>query len=180
MLVTMSKAFTREDGADPATPNLRPRAPLPPDAPNYVTPRGLALLERELVALEGERDQLAEAPPSETQKAHLATIAARIIELAGRIHGMVLVPNGAEGGDEVRFGATVTVRDGFDRQRRYQIVGVDEANAAEGLVAFVSPIARALLGRRPGEMATVQTPRGEDELEIVAVAYGHSDRAPRD
>ena len=71
----------------------------------------------------------------------------------------------------------MTVRDGAGRERRYQIVGVDEANGAEGRLAFVAPVARALLGRRVGEITAVQTPRGEDELEIVAIDYEDTDDA---
>jgi transcription elongation factor GreB len=50
-------------------------------------------------------------------------------------------------------------------------VGVDEADPTAGLVAFLSPLARALLGRSVGEIVTVRTPRGEDELEVVRIAY---------
>jgi transcription elongation factor GreB len=171
----MSKAFTKEDpssGLDAGF--VRPRAPLPPDVPNYVTPRGLALLERELRLLEGERDaEMQAGVKDETQQAHLAALNARITDLLGRIHGVVLVDGPQmQMRDEVRFGAEVTVRDGAGRQRRYQIVGIDEANGAEGRLAFVAPVARALLGRQVGEIATVQTPRGEEELEVVAISYG--------
>ena len=78
--------------------------------------------------------------------------------------------------DQVRFGATVTV-DGAGGVRRYQIVGVDEADAARGKIAFVSPLARALLGSAVGDTARLRAPRGEEELEIVAVEYGEPRRA---
>jgi transcription elongation factor GreB len=173
----MSKAFTKEDPSAAIDAGfVRPRAPLPPDVPNYVTPRGLALLERELEALEDERDVLEAAGQNavqkdEIQEAHLAALNARMTELLGRIHGVVLIDAHAHIQDEVRFGATVTVRDGSGRLRRYQIVGIDEANGAEGRLAFVAPVARALLGRQAGESAVVQTPRGEEELEVVAISY---------
>jgi transcription elongation factor GreB len=48
-------------------------------------------------------------------------------------------------------------------------VGVDEADAASGRVAFVAPLARALLGKRVGDAVTLRTPRGEEELEVVAI-----------
>jgi transcription elongation factor GreB len=73
--------------------------------------------------------------------------------------------------DEVRLGATVVVRDSAGRQSRFQIVGVDEADGKTGRIAFVAPLARALLGRRVGELASVQTPRGEDDLEVVAIIH---------
>jgi transcription elongation GreA/GreB family factor len=52
-----------------------------------------------------------------------------------------------------------------------QIVGVDEADPSAGLVAFVAPLARALLGRRVGEAVTVRAPKGDGELAIVSIDY---------
>ena len=71
----------------------------------------------------------------------------------------------------VRFGATVTVS-GADGERRYEIVGVDEADPARGKLAFTSPLARALLGRAEGDTVSLRTPRGLEEVEISGVAYG--------
>jgi transcription elongation factor GreB len=170
MLHVMSKAFTREESGDEAGIVVRPRAPLPPDAPNYVTARGLEMLERELHALELERDEL-ERSTDEKERQRLPALYNRITEVAARVHGTVLVDVADDQREEVRFGAHVTVRDGGGRERRFQIVGVDEANGAEGRLAFVAPVARALLGRRVGEIAAVQTPRGEEEMEIVAISY---------
>jgi transcription elongation factor GreB len=116
--------------------------------PNYVTERGLALL----------REELASAPPE------------RRAELERRIASAELVAPPPEGEERVRFGATVTVA-GRGGRRTYRIVGVDEADAAAGTIAFVSPLARALMGRAPGDAIRVRTPRGEEELELVAVAY---------
>jgi transcription elongation factor GreB len=165
----MSKAFTSEETApDPVV--IRPRAPLPAGVPNYVTPRGLDALQRELAELERERAGI-ETTAGPEQQARVAALATRVTELAGRVHGAVLVDPPAEPTDEIRFGAMVTVRDAERDQRRLQIVGVDEANGREGKVAFVAPIARALLGKRPGDLVTLQSPRGEEELEVLEVEY---------
>ena len=72
---------------------------------------------------------------------------------------------------EARFGATVHLRDAEGRARVVRIVGVDEADAAHGLVAFTAPLARALLGRHAGDVVSVRTPGGEEELELVSVAW---------
>jgi transcription elongation factor GreB len=167
----MSKAFTSEETApDPVM--VRPRAPLPVGVPNYVTRRGLQALQRELAELERERvtaEQGSGLGPEEQARA--AVLATRVAELAGRIHGAVLVDPPAGPADEVRFGARVVARDAEGRQRRLQIVGVDEADGRQGKVAFVAPIARALLGRRRGELATLRSPRGEEQLEVVDIEY---------
>jgi transcription elongation factor GreB len=161
----MSKAFTSEETADDPLV-VAPRPPLPAGVPNYVTARGLALLREELAALEHERNEVAAAGDPGVR---LPTLGKRLAELSARITGAVQV-NEAES-DQVRFGATVTVRDQHGELRRYRIVGVDEANAREGLVAFVSPVARALLGRRAGDTTSLRTPRGEEELEVVEIRY---------
>lgn len=167
----MSKAFTKEDGGD--TPMVVPRrAPLPAGEPNYVTARGLAALREELAALHAERARLesAEGPgDEETRRAALAQVSSRLVDLEAHIGSAEVVS--AVVPDEVRFGAYVDVRAARGPVRHYQIVGVDEADAAIGRLAFVSPLARALLGRRVGEIAEVTTPRGDEELEIVAIRY---------
>jgi transcription elongation factor GreB len=163
----VSKAFTSEETADVPLV-VPPRAPLAPGVPNYVTRRGLALLRDELRALEREREQLAAAGDP---GARLPTLSHRLGELASRLAGAVEVNESAQPRGEIRFGATVTVRDGSGRERRYEIVGVDEANGREGRVAFVSPIARALLGRHVGDTVSLGSPRGEEELDVVAILY---------
>ncbi len=163
----MSKAFTSEETAsDPVL--VRARAPLPADVPNYVTPRGLQQLREEVVRLEQERAR-AEAGHESDRGARSSAINARLVELNGRIGSAVVLDSGAGPAREVRFGATVVVRSATGAERRYQIVGVDEADAREGRVAFVSPLARALLGRRVGDTVLVDTPRGEEELEVISL-----------
>ena len=75
----------------------------------------------------------------------------------------------------VRFGARVTLRtlsgERAGEEREIEIVGIDEADAAHGRVAFTAPIARAILGRRVGDTATMDTPRMKDLLEVVSIDY---------
>ena len=72
--------------------------------------------------------------------------------------------------EEIRFGARVTFRTEDGETRRVQIVG-RRGEPRLGLVAFVAPLARALLGRRVGDLAIVQAPGGAEELEVTAVDY---------
>ncbi len=200
----VSKAFTRDDGID--TPVVVPaRAPLPPGVANYVTPRGLALLRAELAQRHAEHMALTQAaagrpaagtsatsvsPAAPVDPTAIAVSAARLAELERRVGQAVLVDKrGDKSGsaknlpqDEVRFGAQVTIRSESGALRTYRLVGVDEADGTQGLVAFIAPLARALLGRRVGEVATLKTPRGEEELEIVSVDYDYdasADSEPR-
>ena len=73
---------------------------------------------------------------------------------------------------KVVFGATVRLSDADTGQEsRYQIVGEDEADSKLGLISIHSPIARALIGKREGEVVEVQAPGGARELEILGVEY---------
>ncbi len=168
----MSKGFTKDDATD--EPLVVPsRAPLPEGTPNYVTPRGLALLRGELDDLFAQRARAqARAGEGDADAAReAAVLATRAGELELRIGVAALVDPKTQPQEEVRFGARVTVRAESGETRRYRIVGVDEAKIAEGRIAFTSPLARALSGKRGGDTAIVRTPRGEEELEVVDVAY---------
>lgn len=169
----MSKAFTDEEAAD-APPIVPPRAPLPAGVPNYVTARGLGLLRDELAALDAERAAAERSGDDRTRAQALAALAERRAALAERIASAELVPP-PPSADVVRFGATVTVA-GEAGRRRYRLVGVDEADATRADIAFVAPLARALLGRAAGDVVRFRSPRGEEELEITAVAYEEAER----
>ena len=167
----MSKAFTKEDsdGADVILPR---RPPLPAGLPNYVTPRGLRLLRAELAALDVEKAKAQAAENAPIDQHRLASLTSRQAELRERIGSARLVQSPRGTPDLVRFGVRVTVRGPDGEPRRYAIVGVDEADAAEGRLAFTAPLARALLGRAVGEVVTVPTAGLEDEVEIIELQGG--------
>jgi transcription elongation factor GreB len=171
----MSRAFAKEGDVE-APLVVPPRAPLPPGVPNYVTARGLELLRAELVELEAERSRFDADRTDEAERTRRLTyLAERIGALSARIASARLVDPRNQPQDEVRFGATVTLRtrvgERSGEERRVTIVGVDEADASEGRVAFTAPIVRAMLGKRVGEAATLRTPRGEEVLEVSAISY---------
>jgi transcription elongation factor GreB len=143
----VSKAFTKDD-QPPEPLVVRHRAALPDGVPDYVTPRGMRLL----------REQLGKASG-----------AARL-ELERRLAGAVPAPAPGDRA-EIRFGARVTLRGEDGQPRIIQIVGVGEADPAAGLVAFVAPLARALLGHRAGDLITTRAPGRTEELEVMAVDY---------
>lgn len=154
-----------------------PRAPLPPGVPNYVTPRGLKLLREERARLNAERATLtaehkgADGTAEAERKRRLTVVSTELTQLAERLALAKLVtPRGGKG-DPIRFGAHVTVEMADGERRRFQIVGVDEADAAEGRIAFTSPMARAVNGKKAGDPATLKTPQGEETLTVSAVSY---------
>lgn len=169
----MSKAFTKDD-ADEA-PLVPRRAPLPDGVPNHVTPRGLRLLRAEHTRLEAERRSAdAQARDDGDGAPHrLAALDQRLADLAERIAGARPVDPARVATDQVRFATQVTLRtlDGErpGEVRRVQIVGVDEADPAAGRIAFTAPLARAVLGSEVGDVVTLETASGEEEIEVVAI-----------
>ena len=174
----MSRAFVKDDAWE--DPVVAPRAPLPPGFPNYVTPRGLALLQAEAAGLEAARAAL-EADASledDLRRRRASVLAQRARELASRIAiAQVVDPHATAAGaaETVRFGATVTLRAvaGPDagEVERLQIVGVDEADPEEGRIAFTVPMAQAVLGKKVGDTVALRAAGGERRLEITGVEY---------
>ena len=76
--------------------------------------------------------------------------------------------------EQVFFGAIVTYSDDDDNERTVHIVGVDEARLEEGEVSWVSPIAKALMQRRIGDIAKLHTPQGVIDIEVLEIAYQDS------
>jgi transcription elongation factor GreB len=164
----MSKAFTNEETAP--EPLLVPaRSPLPAGVPNYVTPRGLELLKAEKQQLELARAALDSMQDDSERALALAASAARLAELDQRLSSAELVEPSALAADVVRFGSKVTLVDAEGRERRYEIVGVDEADPEAGRLAFLAPLAKALLGAHVGDDISFQTPARRLELSVLAI-----------
>jgi transcription elongation factor GreB len=161
----MSKAFTSEEATLEVL--VPPRAPLPAGMPNYVTPRGLELLRAERRALESERSEI-ERGPEEGRGAALAAWSVRLAELDRRLASAERVEP-TPGASTVRFGSRVTVADESGAEKTIEIVGVDEASPEHGKIAFLAPLAQALLGREAGDSVSVATPGKPRTLEIVAI-----------
>lgn len=165
----MSRAFVKE-GAPEVPVVIPPRPPLPAGVPNYVTPAGLAALRAEKADLERRRGAIDAEDPDASRERELLT--GQLRQLVERIARSRVVDPAALDRADVRFGATVTVRDPEGAERTVRIVGVDEAATADDAVAFTSPYARALTGAAVGDTVTLKTPAGEVPLTLVAVRYG--------
>jgi transcription elongation factor GreB len=171
----MSRAFVKEDAPDGVV-YIPPRAPLPANAVNFVTPRGLHLLQQELVALEAERERFKKGDKeSADRNRSLTVVRGKIKDLEARISGAKLVLPEEQPQDEVRFGATVTFQTVKGRKvglkRTLSIVGVDEADLATMRVGYVAPIARSLIGLKLGEEAVQMMGGIEETLKIVDITY---------
>lgn len=171
----MSRAFVKEDDAG-EPPIIPSRAALPPGTPNYVTSQGLADLRTELEDLEAERTRTDANHDDEANRTRqLSIINSRLNALTQRIASAKPVDPRNQPPDEVRFGATVTLtsldKAAKVKQRIFQIVGVDEASVEAGKIAFVAPIARAVSGKKPGEIVTLRLGRQEEQVKISRIVY---------
>ena len=164
----MSRAFVKEldELADSAGPG-RPQSP----HTNYVRPQGLRQLETRVRELIAEHDRLAgrEDLGSQQDKSHLER---DIAYYAERIKRAVLVDPETQPLGKVHFGAAVEVEDEKGERLNFVIVGEDEADASQGKISWVSPLAKALLNAEVGDVVTWQRPAGDKELEIIAIRRG--------
>ena len=96
----------------------------------------------------------------------------RILELEDKTSRMDIIDVGSLTGDQIKFGASVTVADEeTDEESTFQIVGEYEADPAAGKISVTSPIARAIISKSVGESTEVNTPRGQKDYEIIKVSY---------
>jgi transcription elongation factor GreB len=105
-------------------------------------------------------------------KRRLREIDRRIRFLTKRLDlAEVVDPSVHHGSDQVFFGATVSYVNAAGEELTVTIVGIDELDPLHGKITWVSPVARALTKAREGDVVTLRTPAGDDELEIVSVQY---------
>ncbi len=104
-------------------------------------------------------------------KKRLREIDRRIRFLMKRLEDAHIVDPTHQQQEQVFFGATVLVCDENGDESTYSIVGIDEADPAKGWISWISPLARALIKLREGDVARFMSPQGERELEVVEVRY---------
>jgi transcription elongation factor GreB len=154
----VSRAFVDESASESredSSPQLR--IPLPPGAKNYVTPAGAVRLGAELDHL------VALAQP------RLPEVERRIEYLSRMRAIMEVVPPPGSPVPRVVFATIVHVRETGGAERAYRIVGVDESDPGRGALSWISPVARALMGKNTGAQVRVSLPAGEQVLTILSI-----------
>lgn len=157
----MSVAFTREEDLEATAADL-PDRPVSPH-PNWVTAQGLAAIEAELASARAAYAAAQAKGSIEADRTAMARATRDLRYWSARRASAQLVEIAPDG--RVRFGGAVKIEREDRRVQTWRIVGEDEADPAKGSVSHVSPLARALMGRRVGDeaLAAGQT------IEIVAV-----------
>ncbi len=152
---------------------------------NYITPGGAQKLRAELKKLlNEERPALVKViewaasngDRSENGdyiygKRRLREIDRRIRFLTKSLEKAEIIDPAHQTSNTVRFGAKVTIENESGVQKSYQIVGQDESDPARGLVSWISPLAKALINGKVGDLVQLQTPKGTEELEIIEIRY---------
>ncbi len=162
----MSVAFVKEPNEDQV--EALPERDLGTE-PNFVTPRGLRLLDGEIESNEAAL----EAARAEGDKIAMAMINRDLrYWRARRSTAQVIVPQADSG--LVQFGHAVEIRRPNGRMQTFRIVGIDEADPPQGLISYLSPLARQLVGKEEGD--TVRA--GPDDAEIVAIRLDEDEPTP--
>jgi transcription elongation factor GreB len=179
----MSKAFTKDD--QELEEIELPESKLPVGSKNYITPAGFDKLRSELQDLmrvkrpevvkvvswaagNGDRSENGDYIYG---KRKLREIDKRIRFLTKRMEAAEVVDPSKQNSDKVLFGATVTVENENGKKISYRIVGIDESEPEKKFVSWISPIAKALLGSKVGDIIQFRSPKGEEELQVVEITY---------
>ena len=166
----MSRGFVKE-GDQEEPPIIPPRAALPAGQTNYVTPSGLEELKKEKQELEEERASIQAENETEKRRTQ-ALIDGKLQLLNERLTSARLLKPEDQPVDEVRFGASVEIENlGSKQKQEFQIVGVDEADIKKKKIAFVAPVARALTGKKIGEIAEFKLGNETRKLKVLKISY---------
>lgn len=162
----MSRAFVKESDGEDAIADRPPRPR--GEQPCYITQTGLARLRAEYEQLERDTRQettgLGADPAVRSKRLRMRELEALFVDA-------IPIDVGAQRSDDVRFGATVLLGDEAGGEHRFQIVGEDESSPAEGRISWLSPLGRALIGARVGDVVSWARPAGPLELEVLGFSF---------
>ena len=166
----MSRAFVKESDDDLTAGDL-PERPLGTQ-PNYVTPTGLEQLQSRVRGLQERRERLnAAAADDPMGKQKLREVERDLRYFHAQLERAIVVDPTGQPPDEVHFGAVVNIIDEHGKTHRFSIVGDDEADVSAGKISWASPLAKAMIGSRVGDVVIWRRPAGDTEVEIAEIFY---------
>jgi transcription elongation factor GreA len=131
--------------------------------------------EIEVARAHGDLRENAEYHAAKEKQGH---IEGRIIDISDWIARAEVIDISKLSGDKIVFGATVVLVDQeTEKSMTYRIVGEPEADLKKRYISITSPVARAVIGKRVGDVATVQSPGGPREFEVQQVKFEDPDEA---
>lgn len=164
----MSRAFVKEPDGDHVIDD-QPEWPISTH-PNYVTAKGLELLNNRRDHLLKEQEKLTGDLDNMEAKVSLNQIGRELRYLNARLASAKLIRQSEpENKKVVSIGSTVTVIDEHDTSYKFMIVGEDEADIKLGKISWISPLASVLLDKHLGDQVTWQRPMGDLNIEIIEI-----------
>jgi len=160
---TMSVAFTREESAETAAEVELPDRPISPH-PNLVTASGLAALAKAMAEWRAAYNAAQQIEDAGERRRAVAAASREMRYFADRLRTAQVLPQPTEFG-AVAFGHQVMFSRDDGRRQAFRIVGEDEADPRNGSISYVSPVARALIGKAPGDVVLV----GDHAIEILSI-----------
>jgi len=182
----MNKAFVKESEDDDDDELAGAMPAIAPGTKNYITPHGYQRIREELLQLiDVDRPEVvrivhwaaSNGDRSENGdyiygKRRLREIDRRIRFLTKRMDSAeIFDPSVHHGSEQIFFGATVVYENQAGDKHAVTIVGIDEIDPLNGKISWISPVARALIKAHAGDVVSLATPGGKEELEIIAVSY---------
>ena len=168
----MSRAFVKEPDGDQVIDD-QPEWPISTHT-NYVTSCGLQQLKDKRVELLKHQDELTAAKDTMSNKVSLYQVGRELRYFTARIANAQLIPGVAQDDDVVSIGSTVKIIDENDNTYEFTIVGEDEADIKLAKISWVSPLARALLGRGLGDAVIWKRPMGDLNVEIDEINHSQA------
>lgn len=166
----MSRAFVKESDDDLVAGEL-PERPVPVHV-NYVTPRGLEMLQARLKELQDRHEEVKRVSEEDSAaKQAMREIDRDLRYVNAQLERVVVVDPAQQPRDEVHFGACVKIEDEEGLVHEFTLVGDDEADVSAGRISWASPLARALMNGKAGDTITWRRPAGETEVEILSIRY---------
>ena len=166
----MSRAFVKESDDDLVAGEL-PERPLPGHV-NYVTPKGLELLQTRVRELTERHEELKrEADENSEARQKLRETERDLRYFNAQLERATPVDTANQPRDRVHFGAIVKIENEDGNEHEFSIVGDDEADVSSGRISWASPLARAMIGAKVGDTVIWRRPAGEAEIYIADIRY---------
>jgi transcription elongation GreA/GreB family factor len=166
----MSRAFVKESDDDLVAGEL-PERPLPLH-PNYVTAKGLEMLQGRVRELTERHEQLKrESDENSESRQKLREVDRDLRYFRAQLERAAIVDTVNQPRERVHFGAVVSIEDEDGSPHEFTIVGDDEADVAQGKISWASPLARAMIGAKIGDTVVWRRPAGETQVCIVDIRY---------
>ncbi|MDD5305042.1 MAG: GreA/GreB family elongation factor [Elusimicrobia bacterium] len=164
----MSRAFVKEDAPEPdENPPERPVSP----QPNYVTPRGLKILQDAEESLLAELKGFEGAQEDDAPRKKKREIERDLRYVRARLESAIPVDPANQPKDQIRFGASVVIQREDGQKKSLRIVGEDEAEEGGETLSWAAPFAQTLFGLKSGQTLYWETETGAEKWSVVSISY---------